>query len=78
MINRLMTLLAAELHAEGIPDPLTGSFTLAAIWDDLCRLSDEIPPKAVWQFCEGDRSLWKAAALPGSHTTVAEPQPRSW
>lgn len=78
MINRLLTLLAEELRAEGIPDPLTGSFTLAAIWDDLCRLSDEIPPTAVRQFSEGDRSLWKAAALPGSYTTVAESQPRSW
>lgn len=34
MINRLMTLLLEELRDAGISDPLTASFTLAAIWDD--------------------------------------------
>jgi hypothetical protein len=57
MINRLMTLLLEELRDGGIPDPLTGSFTFAAIWDDLARLAGETPPAAVRQRYEADSPL---------------------
>ncbi len=69
MINRCMMLLAEELRAEGISDPLTVSFTLAAIWDDLCRLTGETPPGAVRQLYEGDSPLTETAllaAIPGN------------
>ncbi len=63
MINRCMMLLTEELRAEGISDPLTESFTLAAIWDDLCRLTGETPPAAIRQLYESDSPLIEAALL---------------
>ena len=45
-INTAMTMLIEELAAE-IPDVLTESFSLAAMWNDLCRLAGEIPPRDV-------------------------------
>lgn len=47
MINRCMGLLLDELLAEGIPDLLHRSFTLAAIWDDLSRIAGEGSPAAL-------------------------------
>ncbi len=47
MVNRCMLLLTDELIAEGIEDPLAESFTLAAIWEDLCRHAGEAPPEEV-------------------------------
>ena len=54
MINKLMALLLEELREGGIPDPLTESFTFAALWDDLARLAGETPPAIVRQFYEAD------------------------
>ena len=46
-INDLLHRLLDELAAEGIPEPLSTPFTLAALWLDLCRLAGEEPPAAV-------------------------------
>ena len=46
-INGLMRALVDELAAEGVPSPLGESFTLAAVWLDLCRLAGETPPAEV-------------------------------
>jgi len=46
-INDLLGQLLDELHAEGIPDPLSTPFTLATLWLDLCQLAGEEPPVAV-------------------------------
>ena len=46
-VNALLRQLLAELQAEQIPDPLAQSFTLAALWLDLCRLAGEEPPADV-------------------------------
>ena len=43
-INELMRALLDELEAGGVPMPLAESFTLAAVWLDLCRLAGEAPP----------------------------------
>ncbi len=45
--NGLMRALVDELAAEGVPAPLAESFTLAAVWLDLCRLAGETPPAEV-------------------------------
>ena len=55
MINELMARLLDELRAGEVPDPLTASFTFAALWDDLARLAGETPPAAVRQLYEADR-----------------------
>jgi len=46
-INDAMTLLLAELAADGIPDVLTETFTFAAMWNDLCRIAGEPVPRDV-------------------------------
>ena len=46
-VNELLRALVDELAAEGVPAPLTQSFTLAAVWLDLCRLAGEPPPAEV-------------------------------
>ncbi len=46
-INGLMRALVDELAAEGVPAPLGQSFTLAAVWLDLCRLAGETAPAEV-------------------------------
>ncbi|HEU5424570.1 MAG TPA: hypothetical protein VFU72_13575 [Nitrolancea sp.] len=46
-INTMMRAFVAELAAAGVPDPLNQQITLAALWDDLCRLSHERSPAAV-------------------------------
>jgi len=46
-VNTLMLALVAELHTEGIPDPLSTRLTLAALWDDLARLAGEELPADV-------------------------------
>ena len=46
-INGLMRALVDELAAEGVPEPLGESFTLAAVWLDLCHLAGEPPPTEV-------------------------------
>lgn len=66
MINRLMTLLLGELRDGGIADPLTASFTFAALWDDLARLAGETPPTAVRQLYEADSPLTDPSAW-GEH-----------
>ena len=55
MINELMARLLDELRAGEVPDPLTASFTFAALWDDLARLAGETPPVAVRQLYEANR-----------------------
>jgi hypothetical protein len=57
MINQYLTLLVTELRENDVPDPLAQSFTLAAIWDDLCRLAGETPPPAVRRLFETDSPL---------------------
>ena len=46
-INDVLNRLLDELAAEGIPNPWGESFTLAALWLDLCRLAGEEPPAEV-------------------------------
>ena len=46
-INGLMQALVNDLEAEGVPTPLRESFTLAAVWLDLCRLAGEALPAEV-------------------------------
>ena len=48
-INDLLTMFCEELAAEGVPDVLAQSFTLAALWDDLARLAGEPLPR--WVAC---------------------------
>jgi len=43
-LNTLMRALVAELTADDVPAPLTQSFTLAAVWQDLARLAGEPLP----------------------------------
>jgi hypothetical protein len=45
-INATMTLLLHEL-AEEIPDALAAELPLYAVWNDLCRIAGEIPPRDV-------------------------------
>ena len=72
MINRLMALLLEELRDGGIPDPLTESFTFAALWDDLARLAGETPPTAVRQLYEADSPLTDQSGW-GDYLAVAIP-----
>ena len=53
-INGLMRALVDELAAEGVPAPLGESFTLAAVWLDLCRLAGEAPPAEVLAILDDD------------------------
>ena len=46
-INRCVALLVEELATDGMPNPLTQTFLLSAIWDDLCRLAGERLPDQV-------------------------------
>ncbi len=46
-INSAMTTLLEELAEDGVPDVLTASFTFVAIWQDLCRIAGEEPPRDV-------------------------------
>ncbi len=46
-INDLLRALVDELAADGVPAPLGQSFTLAAVWLDLCRLAGEPAPAEV-------------------------------
>jgi hypothetical protein len=59
-INGLMTQLVDDLHEGGVPDPLAQRFTLAMVWDDLCRLAGETPPRAVRHLLDGAALLWDA------------------
>lgn len=76
MIDRLMTTLIDELRAEGLPDPLGTSFTLAALWDDLARLAGETPPVAVRQCFEADSPLTDPRGR-GELLTGSAPRPSS-
>lgn len=62
MINGYLTLLTEELLDDGVPDPLGQTFTLAALWEDLCRLAGETPPADIRQRHEGDSPLAKRPA----------------
>ncbi len=46
-IGHCLTMLLDELREAGIANPLTERFTLAATWDDLCRLAGEETPDSV-------------------------------
>ncbi len=46
-VNEALHALCAELAADGVPDPLGQSFTLAALWADLARLAGEDVPADV-------------------------------
>jgi hypothetical protein len=61
MVNGWMALLADELRDDGIPDPLGHSFTLAAVWDDLCRLAGEETPTPVRALLEDPVGCTRAA-----------------
>lgn len=63
MVNRCLTLLTDELLAEGIADPLAESFTLAAIWEDLCRHAGETPPEDVRHRVAGTPAVVHRGAL---------------
>lgn len=71
-----VTVAVARTVAEGIAGPLAESFTLAAIWDDLCRHAREVPPEDVRRWVEGapvavqSDALVKADDLPGSALSV--------
>ena len=54
-INDLMRTLVDELAAEGVPSPLAESFTLAAVWLDLCRMAGEMPPTDVLAILDGEQ-----------------------
>ncbi len=54
-INGLMRTLVDELAAEGVPAPLGESFTLAAVWLDLCRLAGEVAPVEVLAILDAER-----------------------
>jgi len=74
VIDRLM--LIDELRAEGLPDPLGTSFTLAALWDDLSCLAGETPPVAVRQRFEVDSPLTDPRGW-GERLTGSAPIPSS-
>src|SRR6476646_3263609 len=61
-INTVMRAFVAELAAAGVPDPLNQQITLAALWDDLCRLSHERSPTAVERWLAGGTAAYTAAA----------------
>jgi len=45
MVNLIMRMLAYELEARGIPDPLRQYMRFSDLWAELCRLYGEpIPP----------------------------------
>ena len=46
-LNELMAALVAELHEDGVPDPLAQPLTLGAVWLDLARLAGDEPPSGV-------------------------------
>ncbi len=54
MINHHLSILVAQLRAEGIGDPLAQAFTLAALWDDLAAIAGESPPAAVGAVLGGE------------------------
>ncbi len=54
-INDLMRALVDELAAEGVPAPLGESFTLAAVWLDLCRLAGEALPAETLAILDDER-----------------------
>ncbi len=60
-INEAIRSLVAELGAGGVPAPLAQPFTLAALWDDLARLTGEPTPPEVAALLDG-RGI---TALPG-------------
>ncbi len=74
MIERLMTTRIDELRAEGLPDPLGTSFTLAALWDDLARRAGETSPVAVRQRFEADSPLTDPSGW-GERLTGSAPAP---
>lgn len=46
-ISHCLTMLLDELREAGLTNPLAERFTLAATWDDLCRLAGEERPELV-------------------------------
>ncbi len=66
-ISYCLTKLLDELREAGIANPLAERFTLAATWDDLCRLAGEETPEPV---CA---TLGGGLATPGSADRAAEP-----
>ncbi len=54
-INELMRALVDELEAGGVPRPLGQSFTLAAVWLDLCRLAGEAPAAEALAILDDER-----------------------
>ena len=54
-VNELMCALVAELADGEVPRPLAQSFTLAAIWVDLCRLAGEAPPAEALAILDDER-----------------------
>ena len=53
VINHAMGLLVEELAAEGVADPLGQAVTVAAVWDDLARLTGGHPPLIVQRLLAG-------------------------
>ena len=54
-VNGLMRALVAELTEGEVPRPLRQSFTLAAVWLDLCRLAGEAPPAEALAILDDER-----------------------
>ena len=61
-INDALRALCAELAADGVPAPLAQSFTLAALWCDLCALAGEDPPADVAALVDQPRDVAAIAA----------------
>ena len=52
-VNELLAALCDELAAGDVAEPLGESFTLAAVWLDLCRLAGEEPPAFLVTLVDG-------------------------
>lgn len=66
-ISHCLTMLLDELREADIADPLAERFTLAATWDDLCRLAGEETPEPV------RAALGAGLATPTSADRASEP-----
>ena len=71
MINRCMTMLVEQLHDDGVDDPLARPMLLAALWSDLCRLADEIPPAILNRYL-GDDCEPTPTPSPSGRTVATE------
>jgi hypothetical protein len=66
-ISHCLTMLLDELREAGLANPLVERFTLAATWDDLCRLAGEATPEPV------RAALGETPVAPSSERALAPP-----